>query len=88
MKEQIRLPLTQAIFDQVRQLIGKELKVSPALVTRPAKLRGPELKADSLDLINLVMVLAIEFGVEMKDDEVKKIVTVEDLINYLVASVT
>ena len=79
-------PLTHSIFERVRQLIGRELKVSPTVVTRPAKLRGPELKADSLDLVNLVMALAIEFGVEMKDDEVQRIVTVEDLVNYLAAS--
>ncbi len=75
--------MTQAIFDRVRLLIGKELKVNPTLVTRTAKLRGQELRADSLDLVNLIMALAIEFGVEMRDDEVQKIVTVQDIINFL-----
>ena len=71
------------ISDRVRTIVANELCIHPDQVTLEAQLRGDELKADSLDLVNLVMAFAIEFGVEMRDEQVQKIVSVGDIVNYL-----
>jgi acyl carrier protein len=72
-----------AILERVRLIVARELYVDPDEVTPEAKLRGEKLKADSLDLVNLTMALAVEFGVEMIDKELQKIVTVSDVVDYL-----
>jgi acyl carrier protein len=73
----------KAIFERVRSVIAAQLYVDLDHVTADAALKGNLLKADSLDLVNLILALAIEFGIEMRDDEVPKIITVGDLVNYL-----
>ena len=42
-----------------------------------------DLGADSLDLVELVMAMEEEFGVEISDNDAENIVTVEDLATYL-----
>ena len=70
-------------FERVRSIIAKELFLEPDEITIDANLRGEQLRADSLDLVNLVMAFAREFDVEMKDNELQHVTTVGDLVNYL-----
>ena len=70
-------------FERVRSIIAKELFLEPDEITIDANLRGEQLRADSLDLVNLVMAFAREFGVEMKDNELQHVATVGDVVNYL-----
>lgn len=44
-----------------------------------------DLGADSLDLFELVMSMEEEFGVEIPSEDLEKIATVEDVIDYLKA---
>lgn len=72
-----------AVFNRVRFIIVEELQVDPDEVTLNDTLRGGRLQADSLDLVNLVIAFAKEFDVEMRDEEIKKIATVGDIVSYL-----
>ena len=42
-----------------------------------------DLGADSLDLVELVMEMEENFGIEISDDELEKIVQVQDVIDFL-----
>ena len=42
-----------------------------------------DLKVDSLDLFEMVMSLEDEFGVEIPTEELEKMVTVGDVVNYI-----
>ena len=77
--------MKKEIFDRVRAIIARELGIHSDQVTLEAHLRGNELKADSLDQVNLVLAFAIEFDIEMRDEQVQKIATVGDIVNYLYA---
>lgn len=72
-----------AVFNRVRIIIVEELQVDPDEVTLNDTLRGDRLQADSLDLVNLVIAFAKEFEVEMRDEEIRKIATVGDIVNYV-----
>ncbi|MDP0563457.1 MAG: acyl carrier protein [Candidatus Endonucleobacter sp. (ex Gigantidas childressi)] len=45
-----------------------------------------DLGADSLDTVELVMALEEEFETEIPDEEAEKITTVQEAIDYIVAS--
>lgn len=75
--------MARTVFNRVRSIIAEELDVDPATVTLDAHLRGRRLGADSLDLISLVMAFATEFNIDIRDEEVQKIATVGDIVNYL-----
>jgi len=42
-----------------------------------------DLGADSLDLVELIMAMEEEFGLEISDEEAEKIQTVQDVITYV-----
>ncbi|MEN6404184.1 MAG: acyl carrier protein [Armatimonadia bacterium] len=71
-----------ALFERVQQLIAKELKVEESQVTESASFDG-DLKADSLDVVELVMALEDEFNVDIPDEDAEKIRTVGDAVRYL-----
>lgn len=42
-----------------------------------------DLGADSLDVVDLVMAIEEEFGIVISDDEIAKLVTVQDAIDHV-----
>lgn len=70
------------IFEQVREIIVERLKVSKEAVTPDAAL-VEDLKADSLDIVEMVIALEERFGISIPDEDVMKLTTVNDAVNYI-----
>jgi len=45
-----------------------------------------DLGADSLDIVELVMKMEEEFGIEIPDEEAEKIKTVNDVVQYIASN--
>jgi len=71
-----------ALFEHVQELIVRELNVKESEVTENASFDG-DLKADSLDIVELVMALEDEFQITITDEEAEKIRTVGDAVRFL-----
>jgi len=69
-------------LERLTKIIVEQLDVDPSQVTMEAKFRD-DLKADSLDLVELIMAIEEEFGGEVSDDQAQKIVTVGDAVRYI-----
>jgi len=67
---------------KVKELIVSQLGVDADKVTLEASFVD-DLGADSLDVVELVMALEEEFGVEIPDESAEKIATVKDAVDYL-----
>ena len=67
---------------KVKKIIEEKLSVNADQITNEAKF-AEDLKADSLDTVELVMALEDEFGVDIPDEEADKIKTVQDAIDYI-----
>jgi acyl carrier protein len=74
--------MDQAIFEKVRDIIVDKLNVDPAQVVEGAKFRD-DLKADSLDLVELIMAFEEEFGGTISDEDAQKITSVGEAVKYL-----
>ncbi|MGQ0793827.1 MAG: acyl carrier protein [Deltaproteobacteria bacterium] len=72
----------QEIVAKVRKMIGSQLGKADHEVTPEASFIE-DLGADSLDLVELIMSMEDEFGVEISDEDAEGIVTVQDAINYI-----
>ena len=70
------------IEEQVKNIVVEQLGVSVDEVVPEASFVD-DLGADSLDLVELVMVLEEEFGKEIPDEDAEKIQTVQDAINFI-----
>ena len=71
------------VSDKVRQIIIDKLGVGPAEVTSTASF-VEDLGVDSLDRVELVMALEEAFYLEIPDEVVDTMVTVQDAIDYIV----
>jgi len=67
---------------RLRKIIVDNLGVDEAEVVPSANFVD-DLNADSLDLVELIMSLEEEFGIEISDEEAEKIRTVGDAIEYI-----
>ena len=68
--------------DKVKEIIAKELEVGVQQLTPEAKFIE-DLGADSLDIVELVMALEEEFGLDIPDEDADKMKTVGDAMKYL-----
>jgi acyl carrier protein len=67
---------------RVIEIIVEQLGVSEEEVTLEASFID-DLGADSLDLVELIMAMEEEFGIEISDEDAEKIKTVQDVVNYI-----
>ena len=72
------------MFEKIKELIVESLGIEEDQVTMEASFKE-DLKVDSLDLFELVMSLEEEYGVEIPSEDLEKIETVNDIIEYLKA---
>lgn len=70
------------VFERVRDIIVDQLGVAADAVVPQARFRE-DLKADSLDLVELIMRFEEEFGGEISDKDAEGITTVGDAVTYL-----
>lgn len=71
-----------SVFEKVRDIIVKELKIDEEKVTLEASLKD-DLGADSLDAVEIVMDIEDEFSVSIDDTKAEALVTVKDLVDYI-----
>ncbi|HET9498460.1 MAG TPA: acyl carrier protein [Candidatus Limnocylindria bacterium] len=69
-------------FERLKKIIVEQLGVEPDDVTLEAAF-VEDLNADSLDLVELIMSLEEEFGMEISDEDAEKIQKVSDAVEYI-----
>ncbi|WP_054708410.1 acyl carrier protein [Bacillus sp. JCM 19041] len=70
------------VMERVTKIIVDRLGVEESEVKLEASFKE-DLKADSLDVVELVMELEDEFDLEIADEDAEKIATVKDVVDYI-----
>ena len=70
------------MFDKVKALLVEELSVNPDDVKPEAELEN-DLGINSLELADLVFLCEERFSIQIDDDDIKNLITVGDVVNYL-----
>ena len=73
---------SEEVFEKVKGIIVEQLGVEETAVTLEASFID-DLGADSLDIVELVMALEEEFDIEIPDADAEKVVTVNDVVEYI-----
>ncbi|MBM3500740.1 MAG: acyl carrier protein [Armatimonadetes bacterium] len=71
-----------ALFEQVKEIIVQELSVAEEKVKELSTFES-DLRADSLDIVELVMELEEKFEIEIPEEDFEQIKTVGDLVRYI-----
>lgn len=70
------------IAERVKKIIKEQLMVEESEVTEDASFVD-DLGADSLDIVEMIMEIEDEFGIEVPDEDAEKLATVGDAIKYI-----
>jgi len=73
----------EEIFQKLKGIVVEQLGVDEEDVTMDASF-VEDLNADSLDLVELIMSLEEEFGLEISDEQAEQIATVNDAVEFIV----
>jgi acyl carrier protein len=72
----------QKMYERLKKIVVEQLGVDEADV-KPEASFVDDLNADSLDLVELIMSLEEEFGMEISDEDAEKIKSVGDAQEYI-----
>ena len=71
-----------ATFEKVQGMIAEQLQVSAASI-KPETRLVEDLKADSANVMVMILELETEFGIEVVDEVILNLKTVGDVVNYI-----
>lgn len=70
------------IMAKLKPVIAEQLGVDEGEVTESASFTE-DLNADSLDLVELIMSLEEQFGLQISDEDAEKLTTVGEAVDYI-----
>jgi len=68
--------------EKMKSIIAEQLNINASEITLESSFKD-DLNADSLDLFEMVMALEDNYGVEIPSEDLEKLLTVGDVVNYL-----
>ena len=72
----------EEIMAKLKPVIAEQLGVDEGEVTETASFTE-DLNADSLDLVELIMSLEEQFGLQISDEDAEKLTTVGEAVDYI-----
>ena len=72
----------QEIIDKVNRLLTEEFEIDAALWTPEASLKD-DLEIDSLDFVDIVVLIDSEFGFKPQTEDMKKMKTLQDFYDFI-----
>lgn len=69
-------------FEKITEILAEQLDADRDAMTLETKI-ADDLGADSLDLVDLLMSVEDEFGIEIPDEDVEGIQTIGDIVDYI-----
>ena len=70
------------MFEKVKEVLVSQLNLKDADITLDTNIKK-DLGADSLDILQLLMSIEEEYGIQIPDDELAGFETVGDVVTYL-----
>lgn len=71
------------MLEKFAEIITEQLHIAPGMEITEETSFKHDLRADSFELMELVMALEDEYGVKIDDDELENFETVGDVIEYI-----
>lgn len=76
----------QEIATKINELLVEEFEINPEALTPDASLKN-DLEIDSLDFVDIVVIIDREFGFKPQEAELKNVKTLDEFYNYIEAHI-
>ena len=76
----------QEIATKINELLVEEFEINPEALTPDASLKN-DLEIDSLDFVDIVVIIDREFGFNPQAAELKNVKTLDEFYNYIEAHI-
>ncbi len=73
------------ILERLKEIVAEQLEIDAETITAETRL-NEDLNADSLDVVEMLMALEDEFGVDIPDEEIEKMKTIGDVVSFIEAN--
>lgn len=70
------------MFEEIKKIVAENLGAEEDSITMESSFKD-DLKADSLDLFEMVMALEEAYGIEIPTDDLGQLETVANVISYI-----
>ncbi len=70
------------MLEKIADIIREQLNLDDVEITEETSFKD-DLQADSLDLFELVMAFEEEYGIEIPSEDLEKLATVADVMEYI-----
>ncbi len=74
------------MYEKVKAILVEELQIDPEDIRLDAELAN-DLGINSLELADLILLCEEKFGVQISDDDIYRLISVGDVVEYLTAAV-
>jgi acyl carrier protein len=74
--------MEKIMSEKMKSIIAEQLNIDASEISLESSFKD-DLNADSLDLFEMVMALEDNYGVEIPSEDLEKLLTVGDVVNYL-----
>ncbi|MDE5548658.1 MAG: acyl carrier protein [Clostridia bacterium] len=70
------------VLEKLSKIIADQLSMDQSKITNATSLKE-ELQADSLDIVEIIMAIEDEFGIQVDDNDALAFKTVGDVVEYI-----
>lgn len=70
------------VFEKIKKLLAEQLAADEETMTMKTRI-SEDLRADSMDVVELLMSIEDEFEVEIPDEEIENLKTIGDVVEYI-----
>ena len=74
--------MSSSVFERLQKILAEQFEIDEDDITLNSDIVD-DLGADSLDTVELVMALEDEFEIEVPDEAIEEIKTVDDAVKYI-----
>ncbi len=74
------------VFEKLRDIICDEMEIPKEDFVPGADIRE-DFDLDSIDMVDIIMDIEDEFGVEISEDDIDNLITVKDVVDYIEARI-
>jgi acyl carrier protein len=74
--------MNEEIYEKLKGIIVEQLGVKEEEISPEAHF-ADDLGADSLDIVEMIMAVEEEFGIQVSDDEAETLQTVQDVAKFI-----